>query len=336
MKAKTLLIVGAGSVGRRHLQNFAGLGVQVAAMDPNPARLAEAAAKTPLIGQFTSLEQALGGSLAFDGAVICSPPSLHVEQTRQCVDARLACLVEKPLGLDGPSVAPLIALERAAQAPLLLGYTYRWWEPLRDMRAAVLAGQIGKPLHVRCVMSAHLADWHPWERYQSFFMAQTALGGGALLDESHFLDLMLWFFGMPASVHADIGKSSSLEIDTDDNVDALLRYDSGLRVSIHLDLYGRPHEKSITITGEEGTLLWTFDPNALRTSRRAEAIWETRTYQLERNDMFVAVAREFLGLLAGEGHPTCTFADGARVLAVIDAMRVSAATGQRVDLGAAP
>lgn len=335
MNAKKLLIVGAGSVGKRHLQNFAGLGAQVAAMDPNPARLAEAAAKTPLIAQFSSLENALDGAFAFDAAVICSPPSLHVDQTSRCVAAGLACLVEKPLGLDARSVASLVALEHAAEVPLLLGYTYRWWEPLRDMRAAVLAGDIGKPLHVRCVMSAHLADWHPWERYQAFFMAQTALGGGALLDESHFLDLMLWFFGMPSSVVADIGRLSSLEIDTDDNVDALLRYESGLRVSIHLDLYGRPHEKSITIAGEEGTLLWTFEPNALRTSRRAEATWDTRTYQLERNDMFVSVAREFLAMLAGDGKPTCTFADGARVLAVIDAMRVSAATGRRVDLGTA-
>jgi predicted dehydrogenase len=335
MSPKKLLIVGSGSVGRRHLQNFANLGAQVAAMDPSPARLAESAEKTPLIGQFTSLEQALDNA-AFDAAVICSPPSLHVEQTRRCMDARLACLVEKPLGIDAASVAPLVALERTAQVPLLLGYTYRWWQPLIDMRAAVVAGRVGKPLHVRCVMSAHLADWHPWERYQSFFMAHAALGGGALLDESHFLDLMLWFFGMPASVQADIGRSSSLEIDTDDNVDALLRYESGLRVSIHLDLYGRPHEKSITIAGDEGTLLWTFDPNVLRTSHRAEAIWETRHYELERNDMFVGVAREFLGLLAGKGTPTCTLADGARVLAVIDAMRASATEGRRVPLGSAP
>jgi len=335
MNANKLLIVGAGSVGRRHLQNFANLGAQVAAMDPNPARLAEAAGKVPLIAQLTSLEQALGSG-AFDAAVICSPPSMHVEQTRQCMEARLPCLVEKPLGVDGPSVAPLVALERTSKLPLLLGYTYRWWQPLVDMREAVLAGRVGKPLHVRCVMSAHLADWHPWERYQSFFMAQSALGGGALLDESHFLDLMLWFFGMPASVQADVGRSSSLEIDTDDNVDALLRYDSGLRISIHLDLYGRPHEKSITIAGDEGTLLWTFEPNALRTSHRAEAVWETRTYQLERNDMFVAVAREFLGLLAGEGAPTCTLADGARVLAVIDAMRASSASGRRMQIGSAP
>ena len=74
-------------------------------------------------------------------------------------------------------------------------------------------------LSVTFTMSAHLADWHPWERYQDFFMSNAAMGGGALLDESHWLDLMLWFFGMPDRLFAKIEKLSDLEIETDDNVD---------------------------------------------------------------------------------------------------------------------
>ena len=58
------------------------------------------------------------------------------------------------------------------------------------------ANAVGGLRHARFVMSAHLADWHPWERYQDFFMASRDQGGGALLDESHFIDLMLWFFGV--------------------------------------------------------------------------------------------------------------------------------------------
>jgi predicted dehydrogenase len=57
-------------------------------------------------------------------------------------------------------------------------------------------------------MSAHLADWHPWERYQDFFMAQAALGGGALLDESHFLDLMLWSLAVFSAVSMASSDSS--------------------------------------------------------------------------------------------------------------------------------
>ena len=61
-------------------------------------------------------------------------------------------------------------------------------------------------------------------------MARRELGGGALLDESHWIDLMLWLFGMPASVSGRIDKISELEIDSDDNVDLLFAYNNGPRI----------------------------------------------------------------------------------------------------------
>ena len=63
-------------------------------------------------------------------------------------------------------------------------------------------------------------------------MARREMGGGALLDESHWIDLMLWLFGMPSRVSGRIEKISDLEIDSDDNVDLLFAYDAGPRVSI--------------------------------------------------------------------------------------------------------
>lgn len=331
---KALLIVGAGSAGRRHLQNFAALGADVSAADPNPARLEEAARTVALVSRHASLADALGAGPRFDGAVICSPPALHVEQAMQCLRANVGCLIEKPLGIDSASVQPLMRLAAHARVPAMLGYTYRWWQPLRDMREAILAGVIGTPRHATCVMSAHLADWHPWERYQDFFMASATLGGGALLDESHFLDVMLWFFGMPAEVYAQVEKLSDLEIETDDNVDALLRYDSGLRVAIHLDLYGRPHEKYICVRGARGTLYCSFEPNELRRGHDA-AEWHRSAYAVQRNDMFTAAAREFLDVLDARRDPSCTLRDGERVLQVLEALRASSRSGHRLSLDVA-
>jgi predicted dehydrogenase len=181
-------------------------------------------------------------------------------------------------------------------------------------------------------MSAHLADWHAWERYQDFFMASKELGGGALLDESHFIDLMLWFFGMPAEVFARVERLSSLEIETDDTVDAWLCYRNGIRICIHLDLYGRPHERSITVTGERGTLRWTFDPNRLRFSQSPDAIWSETVYPFERNEMFMRAAREFLQMIDTGQSPSCSVEDGCAVLRVIEAMRQSSASGRVVPL----
>jgi len=147
------------------------------------------------------------------------------------------------------------------------------------------------------------------------------------LDESHVLDLMLWCFGMPQAVFAQVERLSGLEIETDDNVDAWLAYEDGKRVTVHLDLYGRPHERSITVIGDEGTLAWSYEQNSLRLGRGADARWEETRYRCERNDMFRAAAEEFLAIIRGRRAPSCTIEDGAAVLTLIEALRRSAAAG---------
>jgi len=107
-------------------------------------------------------------------------------------------LLEKPVS---PTLALALKLSNVMKEnpslPLLLGYTYRWWPPLADLFKQIRENKIGEILYANFVMSANLEDWHLWEPYQDFFMASTELGGGALLDESHFVDIMYWFFGRP-------------------------------------------------------------------------------------------------------------------------------------------
>lgn len=318
-----LLIVGTGSVGKRHMMNFSALGCRVSVVDPRADRLAEAQAAARVEKAFTDLNQALDDGTKYDGIVICSPPSFHVAQAVSGLERGCPIFLEKPVSHSAESAEDLLEAVNRTGVRLLLGYTYRWWPALVELKARVLAGAVGRPLHVKCVMSAHLADWHPWERYQDFFMSSLTLGGGALLDESHFIDLMLWFFGRPTEVSGRVERLSTLDIETDDNVDALLAYRNGLRVYMHLDVFGRPHEKYITITGESGTLHWSFEPNRIRQAHTAEPQWSDVAFQGLRNDMFVAAAAEFLDVMTGKAEPSCTIEDGCEVLRVVEAIRKS-------------
>ncbi len=324
-----ILVLGTGSAGKRHAKNFASLGCRISAMDPRSDRLDEAAQAVSLVGGFTGLEQALGRASHFDGVVVCSPPKFHVEQSMAFVAAGVPVLLEKPVSPTLASAQRLKQLVDESGVPLLLGYTYRWWPPLIEMRRRL--EEIGPLHHARFVMSAHLEDWHPWERYQDFFMASRDLGGGALLDESHFIDLMIWFFGMPDSISGRVERLSRLEIDTDDNVDLICVHGDRLRTTIHLDLYGRPHEKSITIIGGGGALQCLFNPDLLRFCAGAEGAWQTTPFDCQRNDMFVAVARDFLDMLAGK-EPICGIEDGIRVLMCIEAARESTLLQREVAL----
>ncbi len=327
-----VLIVGSGSVGKRHARNLASLGCRISCVDPREERRKELAAETPIIGSYPTIEDALSiGRL--DGVVVGSPTAFHPAQTISALEAGLPVLLEKPVAKTAAEAHAMREAERRTGVPVLLGYTWRWWPPLARVRALLGESAVGTLRHVQFHMSAHLADWHPWEPYQEFFMASAAQGGGALLDESHWIDLMIWLFGMPAELSGRVEKISDLNIETDDNVDALAVYPDGLRVSLHLDLYGRPHEKYIRFIGERGTLLWSADPNRLAIGRQSAHVWEAENFTFERNEMFMAVAREYLDVVTRRVSPSCTLTDGIKVMELIEAIRDSSARGCTVRTG---
>ena len=328
---KSILIVGAGSVGKRHARNLIAEGCKVAFVDPREDRRSELAGAN-VTGSYGDVETALKTG-QFDGAVIASPPSFHIAQSQTLLSAGLPLFLEKPVC---PTLAEARKLEAALKQsgkPLVLGYTWRWWPPFTEVWRHLNARTIGDLRYVKFTLSAHLADWHPYERYQDFFMASATLGGGALLDESHWIDLLLWFFGEPDHITARIEKISSLEIDTDDNVDMLISYASGLRVGMHLDLYGRPHEKHIQFSGENGTMRWSEAPNEVAVWSTESNAWTQTKFEHERNDMFVGAIREYLSVLSGKAvKPTCQLSDGITVLRIIEAARRSSDEGRRVAL----
>lgn len=332
--SKHILIIGSGSIGKRHARNLAALGCRISCVDPRDDRRAELAAETPVIGSFARMGEALAAG-GLDGVVIGSPTAYHPGDTIAALEAKLPVLLEKPVAKTAAEAREMLAAETRTGTPLLLGYTWRWWPPLLRVREMLAAGRIGTVRHVQFHMSAHLADWHPWEPYNQWFMASAAQGGGALLDESHWIDLMVWLFGMPESLTGRVEKISSLDIESDDNVDALAVYPGGLRVSLHLDLYGRPHEKFIRFIGDDGTLMWSAEPNRIRLAHGMAQEWQDETFTCERNEMFVAVAREYLAMIEGAAAPSCRLAEGVQVMNLIEAIRRSHAEGRSVVPGAA-
>lgn len=332
MSGRHILIIGTGSAGQRHARNFHSLGCRISCMDPRPDRLEDLKTTTDIIGAFSNLDDALNNSKSIDGIAVTSPPAFHVAQCLAALEKKIPVMLEKPVSPDLESAKLLQSAVNLSGTPLLLGYTYRWWPPLEKARELLVGNSLGKLRYVNFVMSAHLADWHPWENYRDFFMASKKLGGGALLDESHWIDLMLWFLGQPETVTARVEKISDLKINTDDNVDMFVNYKDGLRVTMHLDLYGRPHQKYIRFIGEDGTMLWTIDPNQVALCREMEEKWVFHKYDCERNDMFLRVDQEFLEVIEGAPVRTCNIDDGIKALEIIEAARKSSAEGRLVKL----
>lgn len=323
-----ILIIGSGSVGKRHAKNLKELGCKISCMDPRADRCEDLKNEVPLVSWYTDLND-IPEEVNFNGVIIASPTAFHKEHTLWGIKSKIPVLLEKPAAMTAEEAYQIREAASEHIVPIVLGYSWRWWPPLQEVRKLIASNTIGSLRHVQFHMSAHLADWHPWEPYQSFFMSKKALGGGALLDESHWIDLMIWFLGNPDKITGHVSKISDLEIETDDNVDIICSY-KDVNVTIHLDLYGRPHEKFIRFVGENGTLLWSANPNRISICKDADQHWETHDFNNERNDMFIGVAKEFMSVLNGGSPQTCTFDDGVKVMELIEAVRSSSNTGKTI------
>ena len=133
---------------------------------------------------------------------------------------------------------------------------------MREVKRLVAEGVAGRLVSIRAQFGQYLPDWHPWEDYRRGYSARRDMGGGVVLDRVHELDYVRWLMGNVTEVCALSGKLSSLEIDSEDTAEILLRFESGAFGSVHLDYVRRDRDCRLEIVGEEGTLEWSYQRHA--------------------------------------------------------------------------
>ena len=224
------LIIGFGSVGSRHAQNLSAMGISCVIVDPNVNKLENAVKKGFIVYKALNM---IDRNYNFDAVLICSPPAFHIEQTIWALEKGKKVFLEKPIGLNVNESSHLLQYD---QSKIFVGYTYRWNPQFLKLEKTIRNNLIGKPYYANFIIGMNLEDWHPRENYKDFFMSSNKLGGGALLDESHFLELIIELFGLPKKISGTYSKISSLDIDVDDYVSAQFYYEN-LIIDIKLDTY---------------------------------------------------------------------------------------------------
>jgi len=308
-----LLIVGCGSVGKRHLGNFKTIGVDdIGAVDKRSDRLKEVQEKFSVKKVYSDLDAALNEK--YDAAVVATPPSLHIPIATKLAENKCHLLIEKPISDNLDGIETLLKVVRDNKLILLVGYTYRFWPPLIKVEELLKKKILGRVYSVRIEFSEYLPDWHPWEDYRTFYMAKKELGGGAILDESHTIDFARWFFGEIKEISCINDKISTLEISSDDIAEMLVRFKSGVVGNIHLDIFGRSHRKNLEIICEKGNIYWDFYQNKVEIYYGDDKRWEIYPYNCERNLMFLEEAKHFLQCVRNGTPPKISGEDGVKTL----------------------
>jgi len=327
------LVVGLGSIGRRHARNWARLGFGSVAV----VRRYGNAQPEPLgvdAIEYRDLEEALEREQP-DVVLVTNPTSVHIETAIAAVRSGAHVLVEKPVGHSLVGIHELLDEARTANRRLMVGYNLRFHPGLSRLKALVDSNAVGRIVSARAENGEYLPDWHPWEDYRGGYSARADLGGGAVLTFSHELDVLCGLLGPPRRLTAMAGHLSSLEIDTDDVAEIVLEFEQGAIGSVHMDYVRRKPHRGIELVGEEGVLRWDFEANRLEVYSAATREWrvEQGDAAFERNQMYVEELRQFVACVQGEveSGPLADGEQGAAVLAVALAALQSSREGRVVD-----
>ncbi len=337
---RPVLLIGSGSIGRRHLANLrdAVPGAAVTLLrrpDAGPLDPAVAAAVDRVTDRMDDALQPLP-----ELAVVAGPASTHVAHALALADAGVPMLIEKPLSVDLEGCHELAAMCRANAVPVVVGYTLRHHPGFIELQGVLGSGAVGRPLFLRAEVGQYLPDWRPGVDYRTTVTASRSLGGGPLLELSHELDLARALLGTPVSVSAQLARVGDLEIDTEDTADLVLRHQSGQagRVavsSIHLDILQRPSQRMLRLTGTDGTLQLDLVAGTLvRIATDGNAAAVPFPALIDRNELYRAELADLLAAIDGR-TPRVGLDDGIATMEIIDAARRSDAAGVAVGLGAA-
>ena len=124
MTTVRLGVVGAGLVGRRHIDVIAACPELELACIVEPGVCGVEIATQNDCSLYGSIESMLAEDKP-DGVIIATPNTLHVEQALQCIDQNIAVLVEKPIAASSRDAEKLVLEADQANVPLLVGHHRR-------------------------------------------------------------------------------------------------------------------------------------------------------------------------------------------------------------------
>ena len=342
---KRCLFVGLGGIGQRHLRNLRSLlGDSVEVLAYRVRRERQTLDDSLHVVPGEDLEQKYGVDVRADldealaskpdVVFITNPSSLHVPVALAAARQGCHLFIEKPLSHSLEQVSQLAALCDERRLVTCVAYQLRYHPGFVRTRELLASAAIGKVLSVRAEVGEYLPGFHPYEDYRRMYAAQSALGGGVTLSQIHEIDYLCALFGAPRRVFSMGGHVSSLEVDVDDLSLSLLEFarsdGSPLFVELHQDFVQRPAQRSLTVIGERGTLVWSLSGRFLEQRNEAGQVLERHDYsQFPRNQAFLDELAHFLGCVIRGEQCSPSLREGALSLQVAVALLASQSEGMQ-------
>ena len=319
----SVLIVGVGSIGERHLRCFQATGrARVAFVEINDALRATISERYGVPG-FANLDDAIGNRLdsaqsttpRFTAAVVATPANLHIEIATRLAEAGIHLLIEKPLSTSTDNIDLLARTVNMRGLVVNVAYVLRCFPALAAMRDALISGRFGKPVEIVAVSGQNFPTYRP--AYRNTYYTDHRTGGGAIQDAlTHTLNAGEWLVGPIERLVADAAHCVLEGVSVEDTVHVLTRQGDVLG-SYSLNQHQSPNESTITVICERGTVRWESHAQRWRWMIRPDEPWHDEPIEPQPRDAaFIAQAHRFLDTVERGEKPLCSLDEGMQTMRV--------------------
>ncbi len=347
-------IVGLGNIGHYHADRLLELQADlVGGMDIKPEARRRFAEKYGV----ETYEDTAEMFAEADAVIITTPNRFHEEYTVAALEAGLDVLLEKPLAHTLESAERIAAAARAADGFCMVGFNYRFANPINVIKHYQRSGRFGDVQHIE----ANYVRRRGIPGRGSWFTSKEVAGGGALIDIGvHAVDLALYFLDFPEVVEVTgvtrsqfgdrddyafvemWGEDTGAEgFNVDDSASAFIRCDDGKTVSLEVAwATNRPTNDEFIVRGTQAGARFDRDAHELtiyESSKGGTDHLSDTDIETQPNDTHKSEQQLFLAAVAAGERPGRNTVDQAlAVQRVIDAIYRSSAEGRAIQLDVEP
>jgi predicted dehydrogenase len=336
-----LSVMGAGLIGRRHIEHILGCSEAVLASIIDPLPAARELAQALNVDWFPSFQDIPSGQRP-DGMIVATPNHMHVANGMDCIAAGIPALIEKPLADAVAAAEALVDAAERAGVPLLTGHHRRHNPMIKRAKAEIDSGRLGQ------IVSVHGVFWllKPDDYFDVAWRREKG-AGPVFLNLIHDVDLLRYLCGEVVAVQAaqsNMVRGNAVE----DTAVIILHFASGALGTMNVSdtvqspwswefttgenpAYSHTQETCYQIGGTSASLaipqldLW-HHPN--QASWWAPIACERLSYEPE--DPLALQIANFCAVIQGTAEPVVDGREGLKTLRVIDAIKRATESGALV------
>ena len=285
-----ILVVGYGSIGKRHVQNL----LKISGLEIIICTKQKINKPSKKIKLFKSLKDCIKEEP--DIGIIANESNLHIQTAITLANTGMDLFIEKPLSNSLKESKELLKIIKKKKLVTQVGCQLRFHKCIKKIKEIILENKLGEIISIKVECGSYLPDWHPYEDYKKSYAAKDELGGGVVLTNIHEVEYLYWFLGGVKEIFSLTGNYSELKISADDFSTGIIKFNSGTIAEFHLDYFQKPEYRSCKIIGTKGTLIWDSDSNIIKLFDHKKDRWSIvfKWNNYDRNFMFKQEIIHFL------------------------------------------